>query len=195
MAIAKNLVELMGGDIVCESKLGVGTTFTVTMHMKIAAQASGVEGAAHRERTCAPGVEADGQIVDLTGKRLLLVEDNAINREIARRIISETKAEVVEAHNGKEAVEVFAAQPVDFFDLILMDIQMPVMNGYEATAGIRALARPDAAAVPIYAMTANTFDEDVRQVKDAGMNGHIGKPYTPDALYRVLAQALSTQKS
>ena len=113
-----------------------------------------------------------------------------MNREIAKHIILETGAEIVEAKDGKAAVAAFAQHPVGYFDLIFMDIQMPLMNGYEATAAIRAMDRPDAATVPIYAMTANTFDEDVRQVKDAGMNGHIGKPYNPQKLHQVLAHVL-----
>lgn len=117
-----------------------------------------------------------------------------MNREIARRIISETGAQVSEANDGKEAVAAFSENPPGYFDLIFMDIQMPVMNGFEATAAIRALNRADAADVPIYAMTANTFDEDVRRVKDAGMNGHIGKPYNPATLYGVLAKALRMRK-
>ena len=182
MAIAKNLVELMGGAIVCESELNKGTTFTVTLRMKLA---SGISAAAPSEEDNSPA-----EIIDLTGKRVLLVEDNSINRVIAGKIIGETQAEVVEAVNGKEAVELFSGSPEGFFDIILMDIQMPVMNGYEATAAIRSLSRADAAAVPIFAMTANTFDEDVRQVKDSGMNGHLGKPYKPAELYRILRNAL-----
>lgn len=188
MAIAKKLVELMDGDISCESVLGQGTAFTVTMRMQYAIQ---TEGLSHITTPGRMHVNQTGYTVaDLTGKRILLVEDNLMNREIACRIISETGAEVVEVCNGKEGVEAFAERPSGYFDLIFMDIQMPVMNGYEATAAIRSMEREDACTIPIYAMTANTFDEDVRQVKAAGMNGHIGKPYTPSALYHVLATVL-----
>ncbi len=183
MAIAWKLAHIMGGDIRCESELGRGSTFTVVMRMRYAEQAPAEIAPIHAHR-------ADPGVIDLAGRRILLVEDNAMNREIARKIIGETDAEIVEANDGKAAVDAFASRPEGFFDLIFMDIQMPVMNGYEATAAIRRMSRPDAATVPIYAMTANTFDEDVRQVRDAGMNGHIGKPYNPPTLYRVLAQAL-----
>ena len=189
MAIAKKLVELMDGTITCQSELGHGTTFTVTLRMPYDDQAETPSLSAASER--AHETHTETPIPDLTGKRILLVEDNPMNREIARRIIGETGAEIMDAANGKEAVEAFSMHPAGYFDLIFMDIQMPVMNGYEATVAIRSLARSDAATVPIYAMTANTFDEDVRQVKDVGMNGHIGKPYTPPMLYHVLAAALS----
>lgn len=135
------------------------------------------------------------EIVDLEGKRVLLAEDTAINRLIARSIISETRAEVVEAVNGKEAVEAFAAQPAGYFDLILMDVQMPVMDGLAATAAIRAMQRPDAATIPIYALTANTFDEDVREVMKSGMNGHLGKPYSKNDLHKVLSYSLFKRNS
>lgn len=190
MAIAKNLIELMGGNIRCESELGRGTTFTVTLHMRRidadkAAALMSVHGKAR-----ATQAEGEEPVVHLNGRRILLVEDNAMNREIARRILGETGAEIIEAQNGQEAVEFFSSHPAGYFDLIFMDVQMPVMNGYDATAAIRSMDRPDAASIPIYAMTANTFDEDVRRVKAAGMNGHIGKPYNPSTVYRVLARLL-----
>ena len=184
MAIAKKLTELMGGSISCESELGHGTTFTVTMIMKYADYESAVSSEAASEREHTNVKEA---VVELSGKKILLVEDNLMNREIARRIISETGAEVIEANDGKKAIEIFEKYEAGYFDLIFMDIRMPVMNGYDATAAIRSMDREDAKTIPIYAMTANTFDEDVRQVKEAGMNGHIGKPYNPITLYKVLA--------
>ncbi len=190
MAIAKKLVELMGGNIRCESELGNGTTFTVTMHMQYADYDTAAQLIKDPGRLHADHSGANDTIVDLTGKRILLVEDNAMNREIAHRIIAETHAEVLDADDGKNAVAIFAEHPAGYFDLIFMDIQMPVMNGYQATAEIRSMDREDAKTVPIYAMTANTFDEDVRQVKAAGMNGHIGKPYNPSVLYQVLSRAL-----
>lgn len=190
MAIAKKLADLMGGDIKCESELGAGTTFTVTLLMKYAddSAAAALLNEPERPRSNRSGGETEAP--DLSGRRILLVEDNAMNREIAYRIISETRAEIISARDGSEAVGIFGESPSGHFDLIFMDIQMPVMNGYEATSAIRSMDRPDAKTVPIYAMTANTFDSDVRQVKSAGMNGHIGKPYNPAALYRVLAKAL-----
>ena len=123
---------------------------------------------------------------DFRGKRVLVVEDNEINLEIAREFVSTTGAAVEAARNGQEAVERFAASPPGHFDVILMDVQMPVMDGYEATRRIRALSRPDAASVPILAMTANAFAEDIARSAANGMNGHISKPVDLEALYAAL---------
>lgn len=123
---------------------------------------------------------------DLSGKNILLAEDNLINREIARDILSATNAHIDTAEDGKQALEIFTASPEDHYDLILMDIQMPVMDGYTAVRGIRALQRGDARKVPIYAMTANTFAEDIARALESGMNGHIAKPIDINALIRVL---------
>ncbi len=126
---------------------------------------------------------------DLSGRRILLAEDNLINREIAMEILSMTGADVSAAENGQEAVELFASEPEGTFALILMDVQMPVMNGYEAVRRIRASGKADAETVPIYAMTANTFAEDIAKAREAGMNGHIAKPIDINALMQVLQQA------
>lgn len=131
-----------------------------------------------------------GKIPDLSGKRVMVVEDNHVNQEIARKLIGETNAIVEEANNGKEGVELFISHEEGYFNVILMDLQMPVMNGYEATMTIRLLERMDAKTIPIYALTASTFDEDVRQVQESGMNGHIGKPYVPEELFRALEMAV-----
>ncbi len=191
MAIAQKLVELMGGAIFCESELGKGTTFRVEMKMKLADEEQTNLFADEAERSRSSSSDPCEKIVELSGKRIMLVEDNAMNREIACKLIGETGAEIVSACDGKAAVELFNENPCGYFDFIFMDIQMPVMNGYEAARSIRSLNRQDAVSVPIYAMTANTFDDDVRQVKQAGMNGHIGKPYSPETLYRLLAHVLS----
>ncbi len=308
MAIAKNLVELMGGEITCESKLNKGTTFTVKLNLRHSKEASNkthyekysgarviiaaeLKDDVEAERSVfkelgvnadsAVGVDefgekiksaeqpydyivinrtekgkneeyfaaarsgkennrtkiilvssdligvngstsskADGYvqlplfrssvisilenrtddmkqtalltdtIPSFNGKRLLIVEDNAINQEIACSIIRETGAEIVTAHNGREAVEAYVTHSAYYFDAILMDLQMPEMNGYEATAVIRSLKRADSESLPIYALTANTFAEDVKQVVELGMNGHIGKPYTPESLYEKLSEIL-----
>ena len=135
------------------------------------------------------GGEGGGsEFPDLTGRRLLLAEDNLINREIALEILGMTGAEVDAAENGEEAVRLFEQSEPGTYSLILMDVQMPVMNGYEATGKIRALSRSDAGSVPIYAMTANTFAEDVARAREAGMNGHIAKPIDINALMQVLRQ-------
>ena len=127
---------------------------------------------------------------DLKGKKLLLVEDNFINQEIALEILGATGAQIDVAENGSQAVERFLASPENGYALILMDVQMPVMNGYQATEKIRSSGRTDAATVPIYAMTANTFAEDIARARSAGMNGHIAKPIDINALMQVLRTAL-----
>ena len=137
----------------------------------------------------AEGKEAAGY-PDLRGKKLLLAEDNLINREIALEILGVTGAQIDVAENGKEAVERFGASAENEYALILMDVQMPLMNGYQATEQIRALRRADAALVPIYAMTANTFAEDIAKARAAGMNGHIAKPIDVNALMQVLRTAV-----
>ena len=127
---------------------------------------------------------------DYSGKRILLVEDNDLNREIAEEIIGMTGAEVVTAENGKTAVDLFASENRKHFDMVFMDIQMPVMNGYEATAAIRSLHIPEAKSIPIVAMTANAFAEDVLLAKNAGMNEHISKPLDMNRLRDVLKKWL-----
>ena len=136
--------------------------------------------------TGAGDMESRGRYPDLQGRNLLLVEDNLINREIVREILGVTGAAVTEAENGAQAVDVFARSPEGYFSAVLMDVQMPVMDGYEATRRIRRLERPDAD-LPVYAMTANTFAEDIRRARDAGMNGHIAKPVDVNALMQALS--------
>ncbi len=132
----------------------------------------------------------ESSLPDLSGKRVLLVEDNMINREIAKEILSSTGCLIEIAENGKEAVDVFSSSPLRHFDIVLMDVQMPVMDGYEATKAIRALGREDSS-VPIFAMTANTFAEDIAKAKTAGMDGHIPKPIDISVLMQTLKRALS----
>ena len=126
----------------------------------------------------------------LAGKRILLAEDNELNREIAEEIISQTGVSVESVEDGRQALERFAQMPENYYDLIFMDIQMPVMNGYEATAAIRRLPRADAAGIPIIAMTANAFAEDMRQSKNAGMNEHLAKPLDIERLMQCLKKWL-----
>ena len=134
------------------------------------------------------GREAHGalSIPDLSGKTILLAEDNMINREIAKEILSSTKVSIETAENGQEAVRLFSASEPFFYTLILMDIQMPVMDGYSAVSAIRAMERPDASSIPIYAMTANAFAEDIEKAHKAGMNGHLAKPVDVNALMQLL---------
>lgn len=131
--------------------------------------------------------ETAHQHYDFTGKHILLVEDNEFNREVAQEFLEMTGATVESAENGSEGVALFTASETGQYDIILMDVQMPVMDGYEATRAIRASVHPDANSIPILAMTANAFNEDVAAAVAAGMNGHIAKPIDVTALYRLLA--------
>ncbi len=163
LSIVKLLVDKMSGKIEVESKKGEGTTITVTLPLSAAA--------------ASPELVADsGKIADLTGTRLLLAEDNELNMEVAEIMLAAAGAEVVRAENGSIAADRFAASEPYEFDAVLMDLMMPVMDGCEATRKIRAMERPDAGKVPIVAMTASTFSEDIKKCRDAGMDEHIGKP-------------------
>ena len=146
-----------------------------------------VRGAEPEEARPEAGAEAP---VDLTGKRVLLAEDNELNREIAVEILAMNGMEVVQAGNGAEAVEAFQKSPLYSIHAILMDMQMAVMDGCTAARAIRALDRPDAAGVPIIAATANAFAEDIAKTTEAGMNGHISKPIDFAVLNRTLARLI-----
>ena len=179
MSITKSLVDKMGGTIGVESKQGVGTTYTITLPFAIDNTAT---------------EEPERQQTDLTvlrGRRLLLAEDNALNMEIMEFLLSDVGIKVTKAADGQQAVEAFAASPVGGFDAILMDVMMPVQDGHEATRAIRAMDRPDAKTIPIFAMTANAFTEDRRKALESGMNEHLSKPIDPDALYRLLVKYLT----
>ena len=182
MSITKNLVELMNGQISVESQKGRGSTFTLTFSFPI----SGAPGG--RQAPAAPGP------AQLTGRRLLLVEDNELNQEIAVAILEEAGCVVEVASNGAEAVEKVLLSADDPCDLILMDIQMPVMDGIEATKAIRAMDDPRLAHLPIVAMTANAFEEDRQRVLAAGMNGHLGKPIDVDKLFATLQSILGSTR-
>lgn len=185
MPIVKSLVQQMSGEIAVESALGEGSRFTVTLPMEV------VRGAEPEEARPEAGAEAP---VDLTGKRVLLAEDNELNREIAVEILAMNGMEVVQAGNGAEAVEAFQKSPLYSIHAILMDMQMPVMDGCTAARAIRALDRPDAAGVPIIAATANAFAEDIAKTTEAGMNGHISKPIDFAVLNRTLARLINGEK-
>ena len=174
MAISKNLVEKMGGTITFESKEGAGTTFVIRVPFRIDTDRSG------RPET---GEKTE---VSIRGLHILLAEDNELNMEIAEFLLQNEGAVVTKAWNGQEAVEIFEKSGSGEFDVILMDIMMPVMNGYEAAKRIRSLDREDAQVIPIIAMTANAFTEDRMKAKEAGMNEHIGKPVDGKLLVKVI---------
>lgn len=178
MPIAKKLTETMGGSISFTSEKGKGTTFTITLPFLI-------DKAAGRAQKTTEEAEAS-----IRGGRILLVEDNELNMEISEFIIAEKGAVVTKAWNGKEAVETFANAPEGAFDVILMDVMMPVMDGCEATKKIRALPRKDAKAIPIIAMTANAFTEDKIRTREAGMNEHLSKPLAPDLVVKTITKFL-----
>ena len=174
MSIAKNLIEKMGGSISFESKEGAGTTFVIQVPFKIDPDAD------KREE------QRDVSEKSIKGLHILLAEDNELNMEIAEFVLQNEGAEVTKAWNGQETVERFRKSEQGGFDIILMDIMMPVMNGYEATKMIRSLDREDAKTIPIIAMTANAFTEDRLKAKEAGMNEHIVKPLDVELLIKVI---------
>ena len=179
MTITRRYVELMGGTIQVESRKGEGSTFTVELPMEL------IEA----ERVIKQDIPVSR--TDLTGLGVLLAEDNDMNAEIAMIQLTELGVRVTRASNGEEAVRLFADNPPDTYDLILMDIMMPMMNGYEATQAIRAMTgRPDGQTIPIIAMTANAFAEDVLRSLEAGMNGHLSKPIVMDEVVRTIARNL-----
>lgn len=176
MPIVKQLVELMGGSIKVSSKLNVGSTFVISIPFESAVQPQKAEQAASE-----PTIE---------GCRLLLVEDNDLNAEIAATLLEGDGACVSIAGDGAQALEAFAKSPAGTFDAILMDVMMPKMDGLAATRAIRALDRPDAARIPIIAMTGNAFQEDVQEYLDAGMSAHLAKPIDMTNAGHVIAGAM-----
>ena len=178
MAITKNMVDLMGGQIDVESEKGRGTTFTVHILLK---KASHVEGAP----------EAETPVLTLVGLHMLIAEDMALNAEILTDLLEMEDVTSEWAENGRRAVEMFEGSAPGHFSAILMDMRMPVMDGLAATRAIRALDRPDAATIPIIALTANAFEEDVRQCLQAGMNAHLSKPVEMDHLKAALRREAS----
>ena len=181
MSITKSIVELMGGTIDVETELGKGTEFIVRVDFPIVDEPDEEEA----EQTS----EATGEL-DFSKIKLLLVEDNEVNREIASLILTEFGFGLDTAENGKIAVDKISASKPGDFDAILMDVQMPVMNGYEATKKIRELPNPKLAHIPIIAMTANAFTEDIQAAKDAGMDSHIAKPLDIQKMIETLTEVL-----
>ena len=174
MPIAKNLVEKMGGTITFESEEGAGTTFVIRVPFRIDTD---------RDSKAETGEKTEASI---RGLHILLAEDNELNMEIAEFLLQNEGAEVTKAWNGQEVVELFRKSAPGEFNVILMDVMMPVMNGYEATKMIRSLCREDAKRIPIIAMTANAFTEDRIRAKEAGMDEHIAKPVDMELLVKVI---------
>ncbi len=178
MPIVKNIVSQMGGTITVESKLGEGSAFTVTLPLECA------DGAEQLSVQKAP------EKISLEGKKILVAEDNEINMDIAAEMLEMNGIRVTKAWNGKEAVELFAGSAPGEFDGILMDMQMPVMDGCQAAEKIRSMNRPDAGSVPIVAVTANAFAEDLAATTAAGMNAHVSKPIDFDLLFQTLSELM-----
>jgi len=176
LSIVRRYVDLMNGTIEVRSRKGKGTRIVVSIPAQEVTYAE-------RQKTVVPERPAD-----LRGKRILLCEDNYLNTEIAVTLLKEKKIEAVTAENGQKGLALFMASKPGYFDAVLMDLRMPVMDGYEAARKIRALPRPDAQKIPIIAMTADAYEEDIRRCLEAGMNAHIAKPFDPRTFYEVLAE-------
>ncbi len=193
MSICKSIVDLMGGTIECRSSLNKGTEFIINVDLKLLEEdkldiVMATDGNEHSMRT----------MVDLYSKRVLLVEDMAVNRKIATMQLTGLGLTVDQAENGREALEILQNSEPGFYDAVLTDIQMPVMNGYEAAEAIRNTDREDLKNIPIIAMTANAFSEDIRRAHKSGMNAHVAKPIDmvilENTLRDVLAEKLKEEK-
>ncbi|MFZ2757081.1 MAG: transporter substrate-binding domain-containing protein [Atopobiaceae bacterium] len=185
LSIVKQLVDKMGGTIDVESEQGKGTTFTVRLHFE-----EPPEGAEPPD-----AIQGGLHDVDLAGRKVLLCEDNALNREVAVALLGERDVDVTVVEDGLAGVTAFSESAEGHFDAILMDIRMPVMDGYEAARRIRSLDRADAATVPIIAMSADAYDDDVRRCHEAGMNGHVAKPVDVQRLYQAIQEAIGERDS
>ncbi len=190
LSITKNLAEMMGGEISVESEYGKGSEFTLKITFMIQDPKD-----TFSQNTAENTQTAENELHSLKeaflGRKLLLVDDNEINREIANAILEDVGFVVTEAENGKDAIDIISHSCPGEFAAVLMDVQMPVMDGYESAKAIRLLPNPSLANIPIFAMTANAFDEDKKQAFENGMNGHIAKPIDVDVLFATLKQVIN----
>lgn len=184
MTIVKNLVSMMGGNIQVESEYGKGSRFTVTLCL----------GKCSAPTYILPADEPQKQDDDFSGLCVLLVEDNELNRQIAAEMLELLGAHVEIAQDGQQAVDAICAHPVLYYDIVFMDVQMPVLNGYDAVRAIRGCGLPRISELPIIAMTADAFAEDVKRARLAGMNGHLAKPISMDQLKRALTGCLAWKR-
>lgn len=187
LSIVKSLVELMGGSIEVESQIGVETAFTIYLDFERVDEAEAKDEQVNLKQ------EKEDTFEKLKGKKILLAEDHPVNADIARRLLEKEKCEIQWVKNGRECLNAFSDSKPGQYDMILMDIRMPEMDGLETARAIRALERTDAKRIPIVAMTANAFAEDVQAAIDAGMNAHISKPIEPWVMYETIAENLSKE--
>lgn len=205
LSIVKQLVDLMDGSITVNSTAGVGTEFNVTLRHSVVPEATPSQDTAETNAdqdgaACSDAAEQENvirsELTDaaknpLKDKRVLLCEDHPVNAEIAKRLLSKYDMKTDLAENGQDGVDTFNASEPGYYDVILMDIKMPILDGLQAAAAIRVLNRKDAASIPIVAVTANAFDEDVQKSIKAGMNAHISKPINPEELHKILMSLLT----
>ena len=187
LAIVKKILDAMGGTITVQSKPGAGTEFDFSFTCDYEEEKDGAE-----ERTSAPAPEVQQS---LKGLHVLLCEDHPLNQEIAKALLRDRGILFDLAENGESAVKLFTASTIHYYDAVLMDLRMPVMDGYEAARAIRASGRRDAESVPIIAMTADAFTESMQKAKEAGMNAYVTKPIEPEKLYRALQQVRDGEKT
>ncbi|MDE6025729.1 MAG: response regulator [Lachnospiraceae bacterium] len=197
MAITKNIVDMMNGSIVVESEQGVGTKATVSFTFRLGEQADKSQQTSEQKRRTSDistyektGIDTANELERFRGIRILLAEDNELNQEIATQILENAGFEVSIADNGQIAVDMISASEPGYYKLVLMDVQMPIKNGYDATKEIRALDNKNLATIPILAMTANAFEEDKETALRSGMNGHIAKPIDVKKLFAELTNIL-----